>query len=579
MKKKIMKRIFLYVRPNISLLIFALLSASVSVLIALYVPILIGKGVDKIIGEGEVNFNGLTSVLIVLGVAVVLSASFQWLMNLFTNRITFNTIMKMRTQAFERLQKLPLGYIDIHPHGDIISRITTDAEQVSDGLLQGFAQLFTGVLTILGTIFFMMRINVSIALIVVLLTPLSLVAAAVLARSTYKKFSEQSKIRGEITSLSEEMITNHTAVRLFGYGEKSQERFEEINSRLQKVGVLAQFYSSLTNPGTRFINAIVYASVGVFGAVSVINGHFSVGMLTGFLAYASQYTKPFNEISGVITELQNAVASAGRLFELIDEEEEISDAGLDDDNSVCDGEVKINNVSFSYDKTKKLIEGLNLSVNSGQHVAIVGPTGCGKTTIINLLMRFYDVDSGDIIVGGIDIRGMKRKTLRSMYGMVLQETWLFAGTIRENIAYGNPSATKEEIEAAARASYAHSFIKRLPDGYDTVVSEDDSGISQGEKQLLCIARIMLTLPPMLILDEATSSIDTRTEMKIQQAFSKMTEGRTSFIVAHRLSTIKNADIILAMENGRIVEQGTHSSLLDKGGFYASLYNSQFAGNV
>lgn len=578
MKNTIIKRIFEFIKPYKTFLILALLSAVASVSMSLYAPVLIGRAIDLIVGKEQVDFSGLVPILIKLVFAVILSAVFQWLMNLCTNIITFKTVKDMRTQVFNKLESVPLKYIDSKLHGDIISRVVTDIEQISDGLLQSFTQLFTGIITILGTLFFMISINVSIALIVVILTPVSLLVASFIAKRSFKMFSVQSKTRGEMAGLVEEMLGNQTVIKAFRQEEKSQEKFEEINDRLHSCGIKAQFYSSLTNPSTRFVNGLVYTSVGVAGAISVINGQLSVGKLTCFLTYASQFAKPFNEISSVVTELQNAFSSAKRVFEVIDEPVESPDL----DNAVvmnsCDGTVEIKDVSFSYNPDVHLIEELNLTVKSGQRIAIVGPTGCGKTTVINLLMRFYDTTKGEIIVSGNNVNKITRNSLRSMYGMVLQDTWIMSGTIRDNIAYGNPGATDEEVIDAAKSAFAHSFIKRLSNGYNTVISEDDDNISQGQKQLLCIARIMLTAPPMLILDEATSNIDTRTEIKIQKAFSKMMNGKTSFIVAHRLSTIKEADVILVMNKGKIVEQGSHVELLNLNGFYSNLYNSQFAGN-
>lgn len=576
MKINVLKRLLGYIKPYRLLLVLSLTCGIISVGVTLYVPIIIGKGVDLIVGKGNVDFAGLRNVIVMLISFILVGAVFQWLMNYFMNNIIYKTIKSIRKDAFDKLESVPLRYIDTHSQGDIISRVVTDVEQISDGLIQGFNQIFTGVITIVGTLFFMLRINVSISIVVVIITPLSLVVAYFIAKNSYKMFKVQSETRGELTGYVEEIIGNQTIVKAFSQEEESQTKFEEINSRLYKCGQRAQFYSSLSNPSTRFVNGLVYTSVGVFGAINVINGNFSVGNLSAFLAYANQYTKPFNEISGVVTELQNAFASAKRVFDIIDENAEIPDS----DNSIIitdtNGNVDLNNVDFSYNENVSLIENLNLAVKSGQRVAIVGPTGCGKTTVINLLMRFYDVNSGSINVDGHNIKSIQRNNLRSLYGMVLQETWLISGTIRENIAYGKPDATDEEVIAAAKAAFAHSFIKRLPQGYDTVITEDGESMSQGQKQLLCIARIMLTMPPMLILDEATSSIDTRTEIKIQKAFSKMMDGRTSFIVAHRLSTIKEADVILVMNKGKIIEQGSHEELLKNGGFYYNLYNSQFA---
>ena len=540
-------------------------------------PILIGDAIDLILEPGKVYFDDIASLLIKIAVAAAAAALFQWLMNIINNRITYGVVRDIRSEAFAKLQDLPVSYIDSHAHGEIVSRIITDADQFSDGLLMGFSQLFTGVITIIGTLAFMFAINWKIALVVVLVTPLSLFAASFIAKRTYSMFRLQSETRGEQTAFINEIIGNEKVVRAYGHEAEVSETFEEINERLEKCSRRAVFYSSTVNPTTRFVNSIVYAGVGLVGALSVIaSPTFTVGSLSIFLSYANQYTKPFNEISGVVTELQNALACAARLFELICETPQTPDAPDAVVLEQAKGAMEIKNVDFSYVPARPLIRDFNLSVPAGRRVAIVGPTGCGKTTLINLLMRFYDVDAGEIRVDGTDIRDITRKSLRKSYGMVLQETWLKTGTVRENIAIGKPDATDEEIVAAAKASHAHSFIKRLPAGYDTVIS-DDSGLSQGQKQLLCIARVMLCLPPMLILDEATSSIDTRTEMKIQNAFAVMMEGRTSFIVAHRLSTIREADIILVMKNGSVIESGTHASLLQKGGFYAELYNSQFKG--
>ena len=572
-----LKKVLNYLKRYTPALLLSLLLAAASVVLTLYVPILIGDAIDLILEPGKVYFDDIAALLIKIAVAAAAAALFQWLMNIINNRITYGVVRDIRSEAFAKLQSLPVSYIDSHAHGEIVSRIITDADQFSDGLLMGFSQLFTGVITIIGTLAFMFAINWKIALVVVLVTPLSLFAASFIAKRTYSMFRLQSETRGEQTAFINEIIGNEKVVRAYGHEAEVSETFEEINERLEKCSRRAVFYSSTVNPTTRFVNSIVYAGVGLVGALSVItNPTFTVGSLSIFLSYANQYTKPFNEISGVVTELQNALACAARLFELICETPQIPDAP---DAVVLDkakGEMEITNVDFSYVPAKPLIRNFNLSVPAGRRVAIVGPTGCGKTTLINLLMRFYDVDAGEIRVDGTDIRDITRKSLRKSYGMVLQETWLKTATVRENIAIGKPDATDEEIIAAAKASHAHSFIKRLPAGYDTVIG-DDSGLSQGQKQLLCIARVMLCLTPMLILDEATSSIDTRTEMKIQNAFAVMMEGRTSFIVAHRLSTIREADIILVMKNGSIIESGTHASLLQKGGFYAELYNSQFKG--
>ena len=571
-----LKRILDYIGVYKWLVLLSLVLAALTVAATLYVPILTGNAVDLILGPGQVDFAGLIGILRKVAVVVALTALAQWLMNHINNQITYHVVQDIRVKAFNHLEELPLKYLDGHPTGDIISRIIADIDQFSEGLLMGFTQLFTGVLTILGTLGFMLMVNPLITVVVVLVTPLSLFVASFIAKKTYSMFQLQSQTRGELTSLVDEMIGNEKVVQAFGYEDDAQARFEEINERLRRYSLRAIFFSSITNPSTRFVNSIVYASVGVVGAFAAIRGFLSVGQLSIFLSYANQYTKPFNEISGVVTELQNAMACAARVFQLIDEPPfppEDEDAV---DLAHADGRVELEHVHFSYQPETPLIEDLNLEVKPGQRIAIVGPTGCGKTTIINLLMRFYDVAQGSIRVSGVDIRHLTRKSLRTNYGMVLQETWLKAGTIRENIAYGKPDATEEEIVQAAREAHADSFIRRMPQGYDTVISEDGGNLSQGQKQLLCIARVMLCLPPMLILDEATSSIDTRTEIKIQQAFAAMMKGRTSFIVAHRLSTIKEADVILVMKDGHIIEQGTHEALLAQNGFYADLYNSQFA---
>lgn len=554
----------------------SLLCAFITVVLTLYVPILTGRAIDCIVAAGSVDFAAMGRILLQIGVIVAATAAAQWLMSHINNTITYRVVKDIRTQAFDKLEKLPLKYIDSHQHGDLISRIIADIDQFSDGLLMGFTQLFTGVLTIFGTLLFMFTINPIIAIVVVAVTPVSLFVASFIARRTYAMFQRQSQTRGELTSHIEEMLGNQKTVQAFGHEAESQAQFEEINERLRVWGLKATFFSSITNPATRFVNSLVYAAVGIAGAFAAIKGLLSVGQLSSFLSYANQYTKPFNEISGVVTELQNALASAARVFELIDEEPQIPDAPDARVLTEAAGHVTLTGVDFSYNPDVPLIENMNLDVRPGQRVALVGPTGCGKTTVINLLMRFYDVNSGSIEVEGTDVRRITRKSLRTSYGMVLQETWLKSGTIRDNIAYGRPDASEQEIVQAAKEAHAHSFIKRMPQGYDTVISEDGGNLSQGQKQLLCIARVMLCLPPMLILDEATSSIDTRTEIRIQKAFAKMMEGRTSFIVAHRLSTIKEADVILVMRDGHIVEQGTHESLLEKNGFYAELYNSQFA---
>lgn len=573
---KTLRRILTYIREYRLWVAFSLTMAVATVALTLYVPILTGRAVDRIVGQGNVDFGGLLRILRVILIAVAFTSVFQWLMNHINNKITYRVVKDVRTRAFNQLEVLPLRYIDSHSSGDLISRIIADIDQFSEGLLMGFTQLFTGVLTILGTLLFMLSINPWITIVVVALTPVSLFVASFIAKRTYIMFKHQSETRGELTGLTDEMLGNMKVVQAFGYQDRAQKTFEEINSRLAGYSMQATFFSSITNPATRFVNSMVYAAVGIAGSYGAIRGILTVGQLTSFLSYANQYTKPFNEISGVVTELQNALASAARVFELIDQEpfpEEPKDAVKLQNVA---GQVDLRQVNFSYDPSVKLIEDLNLSVKPGQRIAIVGPTGCGKTTVINLLMRFYDADSGSIQVDGHDVRNVTRKSLRTNFGMVLQETWLKSGTIRENIAYGKPDATEEEIVQAAREAHAHSFIKRMPQGYNTVIGEDGGNLSQGQKQLLCIARVMLCLPPMLILDEATSSIDTRTEIRIQKAFSRMMEGRTSFIVAHRLSTIREADRILVMRAGRIVEQGTHGDLLEKNGFYAEIYNSQFA---
>jgi len=574
--KSTIKRILAYIGHYKWGVLLSLFLAAVTVATTLYAPILIGRGVDFIVAPGQVDFDSLKGILVQMAVVICITAVSQWLMNHINNKITYRVVKDIRTKAFNHLENLPLKYIDSHPSGDIISRIIADIDQFSEGLLMGFTQLFTGVITILGTLGFMFFINPLIAVVVVCVTPVSLLVASFIARKTYVMFKLQSETRGELTALIDEMLGNQKIVQAFGHEDEAQKQFEEINERLRGYSLKATFFSSITNPSTRFVNGLVYASVGVAGAFAAVKGLLSVGQLSSFLSYANQYTKPFNEISGVVTELQNALASAARVFALIDEEPLTPEKPDAVDLKEADGTVAMEHVYFSYNPEVSLIEDFNLSVKPGQRIAIVGPTGCGKSTVINLLMRFYDVDSGTIRVSGHDIRQMTRKSLRANYGMVLQETWLKSGTIRDNIAYGKPDATEEEIIKAAKEAHAHSFIKRMPEGYDTVISEDGGNLSQGQKQLLCIARVMLCLPPMLILDEATSSIDTRTEIRIQKAFAKMMEGRTSFIVAHRLSTIKEADVILVMRDGHIIEQGSHESLLKQGGFYAQLYNSQFA---
>ena len=574
--KETMKRVLKYIRKYTPALVLSLLLAGLTVLLTLYIPILTGNAVDLIIGEGQVDMPDIFAIMKKIAIVMIITAVGQWVMNTCNNYITYHVTRDIRTDAFAKLEILPLKYLDAHAYGDIVSRVIADVDTFADGLLMGFTQLFTGVLTILCTLGFMLVTNVPITLVVVCITPVSFLVAKFIATKTYSMFKEQSETRGEQTSLIEEMIDNQKIVNTFSRGEAVKSKFGEINGRLQKCSLKAIFFSSITNPATRFVNSLVYAGVGVFGALVAIKGGISVGRLSCFLSYANQYTKPFNEISGVVTELQNAFVCAGRIFELIDEEPQVPDAADAKVLEEAQGNVDLKDVYFQYVPEKKLIQNFNLQVKPGQRVAIVGPTGCGKTTVINLLMRFYDVNSGSIQVDGTDIRDITRGSLRTNYGMVLQETWLRSGTIRDNICMGKPDATEEEIIAAAKASHAHSFIKRLPQGYDTVITEDGGSLSQGQKQLLCITRVMLCLPPMLILDEATSSIDTRTEIKIQNAFAKMMEGRTSFIVAHRLSTIQSADVIMVMKDGNIIEQGNHETLLAKGGFYANLYNSQFA---
>lgn len=574
--KSTLKRILDYIGVYKWFVLLSLFLAAVTVTTTLYAPILVGNGVDLILGPGNVDFGGLFVILKKIVAVIAVTALAQWLMNHINNQITYHVVKDIRTKAFNHLEVLPLKYIDSHQYGDVISRIIADIDQFSEGLLMGFTQLFTGVLTILGTLGFMLVVNPFITAVVVIVTPLSLFVASFIAKKTFAMFKLQSQTRGELTSLVDEMIGNEKVLQAFGYEDEAQERFEEINERLRKYSLRAIFFSSITNPATRFVNSMVYASVGVAGAYAAIRGMLSIGQLSIFLSYANQYTKPFNEISGVVTELQNALACAARVFELIDEPPFPAEDADAVELEQVDGSVKLDHVAFSYVPDSPLIEDLNLEVKPGQRIAIVGPTGCGKTTMINLLMRFYDVLDGSIRVSGEDIRHVTRKSLRTSYGMVLQETWLKSGSIRDNIAYGKPDAAEEEIISAAKEAHAHSFIKRMPQGYDTVISEDGGNLSQGQKQLLCIARVMLCLPPMLILDEATSSIDTRTEIKIQKAFAAMMQGRTSFIVAHRLSTIKEADVILVMKDGHIIEQGTHEILLEKKGFYADLYQSQFS---
>lgn len=569
--RKVLKRIEKYK----FYLIMSIIMAAITVASTLYVPIMVGDAIDYIIGPSNVNFTMITRTLIRIAVVVGITALSQWIMNICNNKITYHVTRDIRDEAIDKIQRLPLKYIDGHSYGEIVSRVIADVDQFADGLLMGFTQFFSGVLTIVGTLIFMLTINPGITLVVVLITPVSLFVASFIAKRTFSMFKLQSETRGEQTALIDEMIGGEKVVKAYGYEDEAIEKFDEINERLQKCSLKAIFFSSITNPSTRFVNSLVYAGVAVSGAIIAINGGITVGQLSCFLSYANQYTKPFNEISGVITELQNAFACAARMFELLEEDEEVKEAENAIEIKEADGTVALNNVSFSYVPDRKLIEDFNLNVKKGQRIAIVGPTGCGKTTIINLLMRFYDVDKGSIDVSGVNIKDMTRHSLRAGYGMVLQETWLKAGTIRENIVMGKPDATDEEVIEAAKAAHSHSFIKRLPNGYDTVIGEDGGSLSQGQKQLLCITRVMLTRPPMLILDEATSSIDTRTEIKIQNAFAKLMEGRTSFIVAHRLSTIQNADVILVMKDGHIIEKGNHEELLAKGGFYKNLYESQF----
>ncbi len=577
--KNIMKQVLNHIGKYKFYLAFSIVMAAVSVVLTLYIPILTGQAVDCIVGAGAVDFDGIWEILKTMVVIILLTAVVQWLMNTSNNKIAYQVVRDVRDEAFRKLEILPLKYVDGHSHGDIVSRIIADVDQFSDGLLLGFTQLFTGVVTIVGTLLFMLSINVPTTIVVVILTPLSFFIAGFIAKRTFSMSKLQSETRGEQTALINEMIDNEKIVKAFGQEDMVIGKFDEINQRLEKASVKAIFFSSLTNPCTRFVNSLVYAGVGILGAFLAIGGYITVGQLTSFLSYANQYTKPFNEISGVITELQTALACAGRVFEFIEEEPQIPEAADAVSLTAPKGQISMKNIQFSYNPDQKLIQNFNLDVKPGQRVAIVGPTGCGKTTVINLLMRFYDVNAGSIRIDGVDIRDMTRKSLRDSFGMVLQETWLHAGTIRDNIVMGKPNATDEEVIAAAKAAHAHSFIKRLPQGYETVINEDGGSLSQGQKQLLCITRVMLCLPPMLILDEATSSIDTRTEIKISQAFQTMMKGRTSFIVAHRLSTIREADIILVMKDGNIIEQGNHTTLLQKkNGFYANLYQSQFAGN-
>ena len=575
-RKATLNRVLHKIRPYSAFVVCSLLVAAVSVAAQLYIPILCGDAIDKMLGKGNVDLAGVLRIAVSILVVAAVAALAQWLLSVCNNRITFSVSRDLRNEALRKIQTLPLSYLDSHPSGDIVSRMVADVDTFADGLLMGFTQLFSGILTILGTLLFMLRENVPITLVVVCITPLSLVVAGFLAKRSYGYFQSQSTVRGKQTALVNEMIEGQKVVQAFGHEAESLAAFDEVNGQLQDVSLKAIFFSSLTNPATRFVNNIVYAGVGLVGALYAVRGGITIGQLSVFLSYANQYTKPFNEISGVVTELQNALACAARVFELLDAEDQVPEA----ENAAAlqpDGHVQLQDVSFRYLPDRPLIEGLSLDVQPGQRIAIVGPTGCGKTTLINLLMRFYDVNSGSIKVSGTDIRDVTRASLRGSYGMVLQDTWLRAGTVRENIAYGKPDATMDEVIAAAKAAHAHSFIRRLPEGYDTVIAEDGGNISQGQKQLLCIARVMLCLPPMLILDEATSSIDTRTEVRIQKAFARMMQGRTSFIVAHRLSTIREADVILVMKDGHIVEQGNHDQLLAQGGFYAKLYNSQFEG--
>ena len=575
-RKATLTRVLHKIRPYSLFVVCSLIVAAVSVAAQLYIPILCGDAIDLMLGKGNVDFAGVGRIIVEVLVVAVVAAFAQWLLSVCNNRITFSVSRDLRNEALRKIQTLPLSYLDSHPSGDIVSRMVADVDTFADGLLMGFTQLFSGVLTILGTLLFMLSENVVITLVVVCITPLSLLVASFLAKRSYKYFQGQSSVRGEQTALVNEMIEGQKVVQAFGHEAESLAAFDEVNGRLQSVSLKAIFFSSMTNPATRFVNNIVYAGVGLVGALYAVRGGITIGQLSVFLNYANQYTKPFNEISGVVTELQNALACAARVFELLDADDQIPEA----ENAAVlqpDGHVQLEDVSFRYLPDRPLIEGLSLDVKPGQRIAIVGPTGCGKTTLINLLMRFYDVNGGAIKVSGTDIRSVTRASLRGSYGMVLQDTWLRAGTVRENIAYGKPDATLDEVVAAAKAAHADSFIRRLPEGYDTVIAEDGGNISQGQKQLLCIARVMLCLPPMLILDEATSSIDTRTEVRIQKAFARMMQGRTSFIVAHRLSTIREADVILVMKDGRIVEQGNHDELLAAGGFYAKLYNSQFEG--
>ncbi len=579
MKTSVLKRLMQYTRPYSLYLIGALVSAVINISLTLYGPILIGRAVDHVVGKGNVDFAGMVPILVTLGCTILLSAVFQWIMTYCTNKATYRTVRDMRIQAYEKINKLPLKYIDGHAHGDIISRIVNDVDQVSDGLLQGLTQVFTGVVTIVGTLIFMLTISPVITLVVVFVTPLSLFVAAFISKISHSQFSRQQATQGELSGYVEEMLSGQKIVKTFHYESRAQEQFGEMNQRLYESGVKAQFYSSLSNPSTRFVNGLVYAAVAIFGSVCAVTGRpapLTVGQITSFLAYANQYTKPFNEVTGVIPQIQTAFASAQRLFTFLDADEELPDEPDARVLKDCEGNVTVENLYFSYKPEVKLIQNMNISARKGERIAIVGPTGCGKTTIINLLMRFYDADCGTIRIDGVPVNHITRSSLRTAFGMVLQDTWLFTGTVRENIVYGRAGVTEEEIIAAAKSAHAHSFIMRLPDGYSTMIAEDGGNLSQGQRQLLCIARVMLVDPPILILDEATSSIDTRTEIKIQKAFDEMMHGRTSFIVAHRLSTIREADLILVMNHGQIIEQGAHGQLLEKNGFYANLYNSQFA---
>ncbi len=576
MKKSVVRRVLKYIKPYKGLLALAILSAIISVSLTLYIPVLTGNAIDNIIDKGNVNFDNVLQIIIYIAVGVAGVAIFQWTMTYFTNVISYKTVRDLRRDVFCKFNDVPLSYIDTHSHGDLISRVINDVDAVGDGLSQMFLQLFSGVVTILGTMVFMFMIDWRIAFAVIILTPLSLFVAAFIGKMTHNRFARQQQMQGDISSYVEEYVGNQRIVKAFSYEDRAFENFEKYNQELYTVGFKAQFAGALANPSTRFVNAMVYAAVGIFGAITAISGTLSVGQLSCFLTYANQYTKPFNEVTGVLTQLQTAIAAAGRVFDVLDAEDEPEDKPESVKIENCKGNVKIENVNFSYVKDKPLITDFSLDVKSGSHIAIVGPTGCGKTTFINLLMRFYDIDSGKISIDGVDIKDMERDELRKLYGMVLQDSWLFCGTIMENLKYGNPNATDEQVIEAAKAAYAHSFIRKMPDGYDTMISEGGGNLSQGQKQLLCIARAMLSNPTMLILDEATSSIDTLTEIRVQKAFAKIMQGRTSFVVAHRLSTIKESDAILVMRDGNIIEQGTHEELLAKGGFYKKLYESQFA---